>query len=89
MVEHGGDRLNPLLKGPVFGVWQVGGVRCRLALCMSAAVLVLCVLPVCLPIPRERAWLFSLFVIDEEAVTAGQIGDDGAIHCAVKLSSKQ
>ena len=30
LVEHDGDRLNPLLKGPAFGVREVGGIRYRL-----------------------------------------------------------
>ena len=64
---------------------EVGGLRCRLALCTSASVLVLGVLsvPACLLVSRERAVaVFPVRDWDEEAVTAGQIGDDGAIHRA-------
>ena len=78
--------MNPLLKGPVFGVLEVGGFRCGLALCMSESVLVLCVLPVCarLLVSGEGvvAAVFPVRDWDEEAVTAGQISDDGAIHRA-------
>ena len=66
---------------------EVGGFRCRLALCTSASVLFfLC--PVCVPagVPAdstgESVAVFPVRDWDEEAVTAGQIGDDGAIHRA-------
>ena len=66
---------------------EVGGFRCRMALCTSASVLVLCVLSVCLPVcllfsTGESVAVFPVRDWDEEAVTAGQIGDDGAIHRA-------
>ena len=78
--------MNPLLKGPVFGVREVGGLRCRLALCMSASVLVLGVLPVCLLVSRERAVaVFPVRDWDEEAVTA----TTGLYTAQLELSSKQ